>query len=64
MQTIEKQTMNPFQNHTWVRNCIATGAITPPRGSEIERANRITAYSVLAVVTIGAAIMWGAFLWR
>jgi hypothetical protein len=64
MQTIEKQTMNPFQNHTWVRNCIATGAITPPRGSEIERADRITIYVVISMVTVGALISWGVFLWR
>jgi len=56
--------MNPFENTQWVKNCIATGAITPPRGSEIERANRITAYSVLAVVAAGALISWIAFLWR
>lgn len=55
---------SPFENTQWVKNCIATGAITPPRGSEIERANRITAYAVLTVVSIGAAIVWGAFLWR
>lgn len=36
----------------------------PPRGYEIERANRITAYSVLAMVMVGALISWIAFLWR
>jgi hypothetical protein len=53
--------MNPFENETWVRMCLKTGAITPPRGYEIERANRITAYAVLTVVTIGAVIVW---IWR
>jgi hypothetical protein len=56
--------MNPFENETWVRMCLKTGAITPPRGYEIERANRITAYAVLTVVMVGALISWIAFLWR
>lgn len=55
---------NPFDNRTWVRNLIATGAITPPSGHRIERANRLTAYVVLLMVTVGALIVWGAVLWR
>ena len=56
--------MNPFENEQWIKNCLACGAITPPPGNRIERANRLTAYSVLAVVSIGALVSWIAFLWR
>ncbi len=55
---------NPFENDTWVRMCLKTGAITPPKGHSIERANRITAYTVIAAVSIGAIITWVAFLWK
>jgi hypothetical protein len=44
--------------------CLRTGAITPPREHDIERTTRLTAYVVLAVVTIGSLISWMAFAWR
>ena len=49
---------------TFLRACLKTGALTPPRGSETERATRLTAYAVLMIVIIGAAMSWAAFLWR
>ena len=55
---------NPFDNTTWVRMCLKTGAITPPRGSEIERANRLTMYAVFAAVIVGSLISWVAFTWK
>jgi hypothetical protein len=55
---------NPFDNPTWIRMCLRTGAITPPREHDIERTTRLTAYVVLAVVTIGSLISWMAFAWR
>lgn len=55
---------NPFENDTWVKMCLKTGAITPPRGSSTERINKLTAYGVIAVMTVGAIISWLAFLMR
>lgn len=56
-------TNNPFENKVWIKNCIATGAITPP-AREVERINKITMYAVFFVVAIGSLISWMAFAWR
>ena len=55
---------NPFDNDQWIKNCIASGAITPPKGSDVERLNKYTMYAVWFVVVTGAAISWLAFAWR
>ena len=48
---------NPFENEQWVRNMIATGAITPPRddlgGSERRQ----------HIVVFGFLLLVGAFFW-
>lgn len=48
---------NPFENEQWVRNMIATGAITPPRDemSAGERRHHIYIFGFLLLV--------GAFFW-
>lgn len=56
-------TNNPFENKVWIKNCIATGAITPP-AREVERINKITMYAVFFVVVVGSLISWLAFAWK
>ena len=44
---------NPFDSDQWIKNCIASGAITPPKDSDVERVNKYTMYAVWIVVTTG-----------
>ena len=54
-------TTNPFENETWVRMCLKTGAITAPRDSVTgeERIRQIT-HTLWGVLVI---VMLGAFFW-
>lgn len=49
--------INPFENEQWVRNMLATGVITPPRG-EMHRSER-----VLHIYILGFLLLAGAFFW-
>lgn len=51
-------------NDTFIRACIKTGALTPPPQSAAEKLNRVTAYAVICIVAIGAALSWVAVLWK
>ena len=48
---------NPFENEVWVRNAIATGAITPPH-SDMHRNDRLT-----HIWVVGFLVLLGAFFW-
>lgn len=48
---------NPFKNDVWVRNAIATGAITPPP-SDMRRSERL-----MHIYVFGFLILGGLFFW-
>ena len=47
----------PLQNDTFIRNCIASGALTPPH-NDIARNDRLT-----QIWVFGCLIMGGFFFW-
>ena len=51
------RTGSPFSNDVWVKNAIATGAITPPH-TDMRRNDRLT-----QVYVIGFLILGGLFFW-
>lgn len=48
---------NPFENEQWVRNMIATGAITPPHNS-MPKGERMA-----QIVVFGFVGLLGLFFW-
>jgi hypothetical protein len=48
---------NPFTNEVWVRNAIATGAITPPH-NDVRRSERL-----MHIYVFGFLILGGLFFW-
>lgn len=48
---------NPFENEQWIRNMIATGAITPPR-SDMPRGERTA-----QILVFGFVGLLGLFFW-
>lgn len=49
--------INPFENDQWVRNMIATGAITPPRG-EMPRNERLQHVGVFVFLLLVGLFFW------
>lgn len=47
----------PFENQTWIRNMISTGAITPPQG-ETRRSERLMHLYVFGFLIAGGLFFW------
>ena len=48
---------NPFDNEVWIKNAIATGAITPPH-TDMKRSDRLMHFWVFGFLILGGLFFW------
>jgi len=48
---------NPFENQTWVKNLLSTGAITPPQ-SDMHRNDRLAHIYICGFLIAGGLFFW------